>query len=119
MNHFEPMLIQSWYNFYQALILCPILLFLWYPTRKKSTAFHWRWTIPLISLFLCGADFAYFCALNLDGSMISILSMVRRSSVIVSFLFGALVFKEKNLKSKAIDLILVILSMIFLYFGTR
>jgi transporter family protein len=119
MNHFEPMLIQSWYNFYQALILCPILLFLWYPTRKKSTAFHWRWTIPLISLFLCGADFAYFCALNMEGSMISILSMVRRSSVIVSFLFGALVFKEKNLKSKAVDLILVILSMIFLYFGTR
>jgi transporter family protein len=119
MNRFEPMLIQSWYNFYQALILCPILLFLWYPTRKKSTAFHWRWTIPLISLFLSGADFAYFCALNLDGSMISIVSMVRRSSVIVSFLFGALVFKEKNLKSKAIDLILVILSMIFLYFGTR
>jgi hypothetical protein len=73
----------------------------------------------MISLFLSAADFAYFYALNIDGSMISIVSMIRRSSVVVSFLFGALVFREKNLKSKAIDLILVLLSMIFLYFGTK
>ena len=34
--------------------------------------------------------------------MISIVSMVRRGSVLVSFLFGAMVFREKNLKSKAV-----------------
>ena len=53
------------------------------------------------------------------AAMISIVSMVRRGSVIVSFLCGAVLFREKNLKSKAIDLALVLLGMIFLYIGSR
>jgi uncharacterized membrane protein len=61
----------------------------------------------------------YFYSLSLDGAMISIVSMVRRGSVIVSFFFGALVFHEKNRKSKALDLFLVLLGMVFLYLGTR
>ena len=55
----------------------------------------------------------------MDCLMISIVSMVRRSNVLVTFLAGALFFHEKNLKSKAIDLFLVLLGMIFLYLGTR
>ena len=50
---------------------------------------------------------------------ISIVSMVRRGSVVVSFLFGAMVFREKNLQSKAVDLVLVLLGMVFLYLGSR
>lgn len=64
-----------------------------------------------------GLDLLY--ALTFPGSMISIVSMVRRSNVLVTFLAGALFFHEKNLKSKAIDLFLVLLGMIFLYLGTR
>ena len=71
------------------------------------------------SFVLAAADFVYFYALSYEDSMISIVSMVRRGSVIVSFLFGAMVFREKNLKSKAIDLILVLIGMIFLYLGTK
>ena len=51
--------------------------------------------------------------------MISIVSMVRRGSVVVSFTFGALFFREKNLKSKAIDLILVLIGMILLYLWSK
>ncbi len=119
MTRLHPMLVQSWYNLYQVFILCPVLLLLWYPKRKESTPFRWRWTILGISLFLCAADFVYFYALSYEDSMISIVSMVRRGSVIVSFLFGALFFHEKNLKSKAIDLFLVLLGMFFLYLGSR
>ena len=119
MGRLNPMLVQSWYNVYQVFIMCPIILLLWMPMRKKSTPFSWRWTILMISLFLCAADFAYFYALSLPGSMVSIVSMVRRGSVVVSFLFGAWVFREKNLRSKAIDLILVLIGMLFLYLGSR
>lgn len=119
MTRLHPMLVQSWYNLYQVFILCPVLLLLWYPKRKESTPFRWRWTILGISLFLSAADFVYFYALSYEDSMISIVSMVRRGSVIVSFLFGALFFHEKNLKSKAIDLFLVLLGMFFLYLGSR
>lgn len=51
--------------------------------------------------------------------MISVVSMVRRGSVIVSFLFGAVLLHEKNLKSKVVDLILVLLGMVFLYIGSK
>ena len=119
MKSLNPMLVQSWYNVYQVFIMCPILLLLWWPKRKSTTPFRWDWTIILISIFLSAADFVYFYALSYDDSMISIVSMVRRGSVIVSFIFGALFFREKNLKSKAIDLILVLIGMIFLYLGTK
>lgn len=119
MRHLNPMLVQAWYNVYQVFIMCPILALLWYPKRKSNTPFHWKWTIILISVFLCTADFVYFYALSYQDSMISIVSMVRRGSVVVSFLYGALLFREKNLKSKAIDLILVLIGMFFLYLGTK
>jgi uncharacterized membrane protein len=61
----------------------------------------------------------YFYALSVPGALVSIVSMIRRGSVLVSFLFGAVVFHEKNLKSKAVDLALVLLGMIFLYIGSR
>ena len=119
MKQLPPMVVQSWYNVYQMFIMCPILALLWWPKRKSSTPFRWDWAIIFISIFLCAADFVYFYALSYEDSMISIVSMVRRGSVIVSFLFGAMVFREKNLKSKAIDLILVLIGMIFLYLGTK
>ena len=119
MTFLNPMLVQSWYNLYQVFIMCPVLLLLWYPRRKTSTPFRWEWTIVCISLFLSAADFAYFYALSYEDSMISIVSMVRRGSVVVSFLFGALFFHEKNLRSKAVDLALVLIGMFFLYLGSR
>ncbi len=119
MTFLDPMLVQSWYNLYQVCIMGPVLLLLWYPRRKTSTPFRWEWTIVGISLFLCAAEFAYFYALSYEDSMISIVSMVRRGSVVVSFLFGALFFHEKNLRSKAVDLLLVLIGMFFLYLGSR
>ena len=119
MTFLNPMLVQSWYNLYQVFIMCPVLLLLWYPRRKTSTPFRWEWTIVCISLFLSAADFAYFYALSYEDSMISIVSMVRRGSVVVSFLFGALFFHEKNLRSKTVDLALVLIGMFFLYLGSR
>lgn len=119
MRHLHPMLVQSWYNVYQVFIMAPVLLLLWYPKRKETTPFRWDWTILCISIFLCAADFVYFYALSFEDSMISIVSMVRRGSVVVSFLFGALFFREKNLKSKAVDLILVLIGMFFLYLGSK
>ena len=109
--------VQCYYNFYQAIMMGAMLLLLWWPKRKESTPFQWRWSILLISVFLSVADYVYFYSLSLDGALISVVSMVRRSSVLVSFMLGALLFHEKNLRSKAIDLALVLLSMVLLWLG--
>lgn len=119
MQRFSATSVQFWYNLYQCLLMGGIGLLLWYPRRKMSTPFTWRWSILLVSLFLTIADFVYFYALSLPGAMISIVSMVRRSSVLVSFAGGVLFFHEKNLRGKIIDLSLIILAMIFLYLGTK
>lgn len=118
MQELEPLFVQSWYNIYQLtmMTIAVILIHLLQPNR---TPFHWSWAIPLISLFLSAADLAYFVALSNQEAMISVVSMIRRGSVVVSFACGAMLFKEKNLRSKAIDLVFILAGMLFLWLGSR
>lgn len=119
MRSLSPMFVQSWFNFYQMLIMTAICGLLWYPKRHATTPFVWKWSIPLISIFICIADFAYFTSLNDPDSMISVVSLVRRSSVIVSFACAVVFFKERNLKAKLLDLALLLFGMAFIWIGTR
>lgn len=123
----DRMIVQSWYNFYQMGMMGIVLLIAIFKPFARfrggrplfpQTKFHWDWAIILISVFLSAADFVYFYSLSMPGAMISVVSMVRRGSVIVSFMSGALFFHEKNLKAKAFDLLLVLLGMVFLYIGS-
>ena len=113
----DPMFVQSWFSIYQLAIMSLLLIILWYP-RRKSDIFHWTWAIPLISIFVSLADYCYYHAIDMDGSMIAIISMVRRFSVVVSFMCAALIFGEKNLRSKAIDMVLILVGMILLAIGS-
>ena len=115
----DRMMVQSWYNISQCAMMLAMLLLLWWPKRRHTTPFRWDWAIIGISLFLSTADFMYFYSLSLPSAMISIVSMIRRGSVVVSFLFGAMFFHERNLRAKAFDLALVLLGMIFLWIGSK
>ncbi len=112
-----PLFVQSWFNIYQCIIMGTVLAII-ASTERKKASFRWSWWIPLISIFISIADFAYFYALTYDDALIAVISMIRRGSVIVSFTAGALIFKEKNLKSKAIDLALILLGLILLCLGS-
>ena len=115
----DRMQVLSWYSFYQSLMMAAVMLIGWMPTRQGTTPFRWRWSIPFISLFLCAADYLYMQALSQPDALIAVVSMIRRGSVLVSFGIGAWILKEKNLKSKAVDLALLLVSMVFLYLGSR
>lgn len=122
MHSLEPMFVQSWYVLYQAVLMSITIAILTIFKVKKqgsSDTFHWSWAIPLISLFLSAADVAYLFALSEPDAMISVVSMIRRSSVLVSFSCGALLFHERNLKAKAFDLLLIFIGAILLYIGSR
>lgn len=119
MQRVDRIFVQSWFNLYMTALMVVIVALLWFPQRKKSTPLYWNWAIPLISLFVSLADFAYFYSLTFEGAMISIISMIRRGSVLVSFTCAAIVFHEKNLKAKAFDLILILVGMLFLFLGSR
>ena len=119
MRQFNHMAVQVYYTFYQALIMAFITLFLWYPTRKKTTPFRFRWSIVLISLLLISSDFFYFNALTYPDSLISVLSTIRRLGVVVPFIYGAIVLKDKNVKLKIVCLSGVLFGMFFLFLGSR
>lgn len=118
MRELEPVFVQSWYNLYQFLMMSVAVVVL-RPVQGRGIAFRWTWAIPMISVLLSAADLAYLVALSNEEAMISVVSMVRRSSVVVSFACGALLFKEGNLRAKAWDLVLILVGMVFLYMGTK
>ena len=122
MHSLEPMFVQSWYTLYQAVLMSVTIAILSFFKAKKqsnSDPFHWSWAIPFISLFLSAADVAYLFALSDADAMISVVSMIRRSSVLVSFCCGAIIFHERNLKAKAFDLLLIFIAAILLYLGSK
>lgn len=115
MKMLPPLFVQSRFNIYQVVVMGTILLIM---NRHTSVKFEWRWWIPLISIFISIADFAYFYSLSFDDALIAVISMIRRGSVIVSFAAGALLFREKNLKAKAMDLGLILLGLGLLCWGS-
>ena len=119
MQELNPVFVQSWFNLYQMIMMGVVCMAAWYPVRKKTTPFHWSWAIPLIAIFVAAADFAYFNALSRPEAMISVVSLIRRGSVLISFACGVIIFKERNLKAKVLDLLLILIGMVFVYFGSR
>lgn len=119
LRQINRMAVQCYFTFYQVALFVPIVLIVWWPKRKKYSPFVWRWSIPFIGFFLIVADFFYFYALHIPESMISIVSALRRGSVIVAFAFGAYLFKEKNIKTKTIYLMGILVGISLLIFGTQ
>lgn len=118
LREIEPLAVQSWFCVYQVVMMAVIVAVLRL-SKAAATSFRWSWAIPMISIFLTAADMAYFIALSQGDAMVSVVSMVRRSSVVVSFACGAMLFGEKNLKAKAIDMVFILIGMIFLWLGSR
>lgn len=117
LGYYHPVEVQAWYSLYQCFIMVGTILVL-RRLHKEGSGFTWRWTFPCIALFLTVADLAYFYSLSLEGSMVAIVSMIRRGSVIVSFIYGVVALHEKNIKSKLIDLCVLLLSLALLVVGS-
>ncbi|MBR7103902.1 MAG: DMT family transporter [Lentisphaeria bacterium] len=75
---------------------------------KQGVAFKWKWSVPLTGILLILADYAYFYAVSMPDIHISILSLVRRCSCIVTFAFGVWYFRDLNIRRKVIALALIL-----------
>jgi bacterial/archaeal transporter family protein len=117
-RHYDRMAVQAWYSIYFVPVFLPFVLLIWYPKRKSTSPFRWSRLIPVIGLALVMSDFLYFYALSEKDSLIAILAVVRRSSVIVSFTAGAIFFSEQNLKRKSIALAGILAGVISIIFGS-
>ena len=114
-----PLFLQSWCNFYITLLLGLCILVKALHDKENREHFKWDWMLLLIAVFITGADMLYFFALKQEGALLSVISIMRRCSVVVTFVVGAIVFKEKKLKAKSLDLAILLAGMACLILGSQ
>ena len=118
MASMHPMFVQSWCNFYIALIMAVFVLVGRFTKRSYYQPYRQDGYVWLIALFITASDFLYFLSLHSSGSMLSVVSMLRRSSVMITFLCGAVFFKEKNLHGKGLALLILLSAIALLVYGS-
>ena len=114
----SPSTVQCWFSIYLVVVLLPFV-WAWMKGRVGTASFQWRWTIPLVGLSLLGADILYFSALSDPNALISVVSPIRRTAVIVSFIGGAVFYKERQILRKAICLAILVLGVLILEAASR
>lgn len=119
LGQIHRMAVQCYFSFYQVVIMLPIVAILWWPKRHAHSPFVWRWSIPMIGVALVIADFLYFYALSYPDSLISVVSALRRGSVVVSFIAGAVLLHEKNVLKKGLELLGILSGIALLMFGSK
>jgi drug/metabolite transporter (DMT)-like permease len=113
---FNAATVQAWFSIYLALLFLPLAAgwqFRWWPRND----FHWRWSIPLLSLSLLAADFVYFDALRNPEALVSIVASLRRASMLVGFAGGLLFFGESNSRRKMAAVAGVLLGVVLTVIG--
>ena len=119
LQHLQPLFVQSWTNIYITVLLGIVILIQYLADREHFKPFVWDWRIPLIAILITASDMLYFYSVKDPDALLSVISMIRRSSVIITFLFGALLFKEGHVKDKALDMVLMMVGIALLLFGTQ
>lgn len=140
MASLEPLFVQSWTNLFITLLLVLCVLvkrtFRSFGQRpqddnkdchserseesrsEESQPFRWDWTLLLVAVLITGADMLYFFSLNQPDALLSVISTVRRTSIIVTFVCGAVFFKEGNIKEKSFNLLLMAAGLALLLIGS-
>lgn len=119
LGYMEPLFVQSWTNVYITVLLaiCIIVKALKDGPEKRER-FSWDWRLLVIAVLITASDMLYFFSLKDEGAMLSIISMLRRCSVVITFVLGAILFKEKRIKDKALDLAILMSGLALLLFGS-
>lgn len=102
---FTPATVQAWFSFYLVPVMFPMAWLWWRDARGLSNPaqpFEFRASILWISPLLLAADMAYFTALADPDALVSIVSSLRRTSVMVALILGSRMIGEVNLGRKAV-----------------
>lgn len=76
--------------------------------------FEWRFTMPLTGILLTASDAFYFTAIAAPDAQISVLSLIRRSSIVLTFFIGGALFRERDLRRKAFALAAILAGVLLL-----
>jgi len=82
--------------------------------RLPHDRFEFRLAIPFVGILLAMADWLFFNGLAVPGAPVSVGSLLRRFSVVITFVLGAKFFHETNLRRKSIALAAILVGVILL-----
>ncbi len=82
--------------------------------RMERDRFEWRWSILATGVLLAAADWLYFHGLAIPDVSISVGSLMRRFSVVITFVLGAAIFHERNLRRKGLALAAILIGVALL-----
>lgn len=115
--NFDALTVQVWFSIYMLLWQFAVCAVTWFPRRKKTTPFKFRWSFLLVAVLLIVADRCYFVAVSDPDALISIITVFRRSSVLISFFAGLLLFKERKSKTKLAALVGIVFGICMIALG--
>lgn len=108
--------VQAWFSVYFLFVMTPLYV-RWLWKDRGDIPFHWRWSIPMIAILLLISDFMYFTAIEYEGALISLISPLRRTSVVIAFVAGIRMFGEKNWRPKAVCIASLLIGVYVLSFS--
>ena len=110
----SPSTIQAWYTIYDFLMMTVLFFIIWLPKRKNQP-FEWRWGIVAMAVFVTVADVIYLTGLKQDAAVVVLIPLILYGvRLIVSFVYGIFGFREKNIRSKIIPLLMVLAALVCL-----
>lgn len=107
---FGPATVQAWFSVYLVVVLSPLAV-IWYVKERTKKPFEFRWSIPTIAVSLLVADFLYFTAITDPQAKISIISPLRRTSVVIPFCYGVISLKEQNARPKVACIVAMLIGV--------
>ncbi|GAB5402180.1 MAG: DMT family transporter [Aureliella sp.] len=108
-----PICVQAWFSIYLVPVMLPMATY-WYCKERKSNPFRWRYSIPMIAILLLVTDLVYFTAISMPDALISVISPIRRTSVVVPFAFGIVILGERNWRVKALCIVAILVGVYML-----
>jgi bacterial/archaeal transporter family protein len=113
---FAASTVQAWFSIYLALLFLPLAIG-WKCRWWTRHEFHWRWTVLGVSVALLCADFVYFSALRDPNALVSLVSSLRRGSILIAFAGGIVLFNERNVRQKVPAVMGVLLGIVLTVVG--
>lgn len=115
--NFAPATVQAWFSIYLVPVMVPLAVrWRWFESPRQP--FQWRYSIPLIAISLLIADFLYFTAIAQPDALISIISPVRRTAVLIPFLFGVTRLGEANWRPKTLCILGILTGVLLISIAT-
>lgn len=115
-HRLDPTTLQFWFTTYNLALQALIASVLWWPRRHLGPKLRWTPSLVAVGVLLAAGDQLYFRALAQPDALISVTSLIRRCSVLLSFAAGGFILKERWMGRKSVPLVFMLAGLVVLLY---